>query len=112
MVSGRFRIPEDAALRRFMPHMHLRGKAFRVDLRLPDGSTLTPLELHRWDPDWQLAYELADPLLVPAGTEIECTAWYDNSASNPNGIDPTKDVERGEQIWQEMMGAYVEWTGR
>lgn len=109
-VEAQFIIPEDAYLRRFMPHMHLRGKAFRIDLRFPDGTAMKALDLPQWDPDWQLYYELREPIRAPKGTVVDCTAWYDNSAANPNNPDPTKEVERGEQVFQEMMGVYVEWV--
>jgi hypothetical protein len=30
------------------------------------------------------------------------TAWYDNSATNKHNPDPTKDVQWGDQTWEEM----------
>jgi hypothetical protein len=29
-------------------------------------------------------------------------AWYDNSTSNKDNPDPTKDVKWGDQTWEEM----------
>ncbi len=52
---------------------------------------------------WQLWYNLAKPIVLPAGTRIECTAHYDNSAKNPENPDPTKTVTWGQQSSDEMM---------
>jgi len=40
---------------------------------------------------------------LPAGTRIECTAHYDNSANNPENPDPSKTVTWGQQSFDEMM---------
>jgi len=52
---------------------------------------------------WQLWYNLAKPIVLPAGTRIECTAHYDNSAKNPDNPDPNKTVTWGQQSFDEMM---------
>jgi len=100
----------DATLRRLIPHMHLRGKAAKVELLFPDGTTQVPLDLPRWHPDWQFAYELSEPIELPKGTVIRSTSIYDNSRDNPFNPDPTKQVRQGPQIWDEMGGVFVEWT--
>jgi len=101
--------PVDAVLYSFAPHMHLRGKAFRYDLIYPDGRAETILNIPRYDFNWQTAYRLLEPLRIPKGARIECTAWFDNSTDNPANPDPTKRVEFGEQTWDEMMIGYFEW---
>jgi hypothetical protein len=50
-----------------------------------------------------LSYILAQPRQVPAGSKIEATAQYDNSANNRYNPDPTQTVRWGDQIFQEMM---------
>jgi hypothetical protein len=57
----------------------------------------------RYDFHWQPYYYLAEPVPLPRGTRIECTAYYDNSANNPLNPDPAVDVHWGEQSWDEMM---------
>ena len=52
---------------------------------------------------WQLWYELTEPIALPKGTRIECTAHFDNSPNNALNPDPTKDVVWGDQSWDEMM---------
>jgi hypothetical protein len=57
----------------------------------------------KYDFYWQLDYKLAQPLKLPPGSRIECTAWYDNSPNNPANPDPKATVAWGEQSWEEMM---------
>ncbi len=57
----------------------------------------------RYDFSWQNTYDLVEPKLMPAGTEIVCTARFDNSADNPANPDPTVAVTWGDQTWQEMV---------
>ena len=52
----------------------------------------------------------AEPLLVPKGSELICTAVYDNSEENLNNPDPTRTVTWGEQSWDEMMIGFFNYT--
>jgi hypothetical protein len=88
------------------PHAHVRGKAFRYELVYPDGKTDVILDVPRYDFNWQLEYQFARPIDVPAGTRLKVTGWYDNSKGNPANPDPTKVVKFGEQTWDEMMIGY------
>jgi len=108
-VSCERRITFDAQLVRLVPHMHLRGKSIAVDLTFPDGSKARPLELARWHPDWQFAYEFVEPIPVPRGTVIHVTGVFDNSADNPFNPDPAKKVFEGPQIFNEMSETIYEW---
>ena len=85
------------------PHMHLRGKAFRFEAIYPDGREEVLLDVPRYDFNWQNTYNLAEPKPMPQGTEIRCTARFDNSADNPANPDPATDVSWGDQTWQEMV---------
>jgi len=102
-VDAKNMFPNGATVLNFFPHMHLRGKAFEYRLIYPDGRTETLLRVPKYDFFWQLDYKLAEPLVIPPGATIECTAWYDNSPNNPKNPDPTATVRFGEQSWQEMM---------
>jgi hypothetical protein len=85
------------------PHMHMRGKSFRYEAWYPDGKREILLDVPRWDFNWQIDYVLAEPKLMPKGTQLRCFATYDNSAGNPANPDPSKWVFFGEQTWDEMM---------
>ena len=102
-------VPQEVRLLGFMPHMHVRGKAFRYELIQPDGSARTLLEVPRYDFNWQLSYRFAEPPRIPAGSKIRATGWYDNSANNPANPDPNKMVRWGPQTYDEMMIGYVEY---
>src|SRR6185295_2093927 len=71
-------------------------------LERPDGSSAVILDVPHYDFNWQTYYLFTTPLELPAGAKIVSTAWYDNSPSNRNNPDPTKDVRWGEQTWEEM----------
>lgn len=107
--SASITVPNDVAITAFLPHMHLRGKAFRYDVRLPDGTERTLLDIPRYDFNWQLSYRYADPVRLPVGTTIRATGWFDNSAGNPANPDPTKMVHWGPQTTDEMMLGYIEY---
>jgi len=88
------------------PHSHVRGKAFRYELVYPNGRTDVILDLPRYDFNWQIEHQFAEPIDVPAGTRLQVTGWYDNSKANPANPDPNKTVRFGEQTWDEMMIGY------
>ncbi len=94
---------EDVTLLDLTPHMHLRGKAFKYVITYPDGKSEELLNVPKYDFNWQLSYILAEPRKVPAGSKIDATAWYDNSANNKYNPDPTKMVKWGDQTFEEMM---------
>lgn len=102
-------VPRNVRLLAFGPHMHVRGKAFRYDVVLPGGERRTLLDVPRYDFNWQLPYRYAEPLDIPAGSRIEVTGWYDNSAKNPANPDPSKTVRWGPQTFDEMLLGYVEY---
>jgi hypothetical protein len=108
-VAGSIPVPREVKILGFMPHMHVRGKSFRYDVLLPDGSARMLLEVPRYDFNWQLAYRYAEPITIPAGSKIRATGWFDNSANNPANPDPTKSVRWGPQTTDEMMLGYVEY---
>ncbi|QEL14427.1 redoxin domain-containing protein [Limnoglobus roseus] len=125
ILNGKFQIPPGAdnyevksshtlkkavTVYSFTPHMHVRGKAFKFELVSPDGSREVLCNIPKYDFNWQANYELAKPRDIPAGSKIECTAWYDNSDKNPTNPDPTSKVRWGNQTWQEMMIGFVVYT--
>jgi hypothetical protein len=103
------RLPMDAQVMAFLPHLHVRGKACRYEVVRTDGKTATVLDIPRYDFNWQLAYRLFEPLSVRTGDSIRFTAWYDNSAKNPANPDPAKTVRWGSQTFDEMHLGYIEY---
>jgi hypothetical protein len=102
-VDAEFEIRTNVTLYGLHPHMHGRGKDFEFRIKYPNGETRTLLSVPHYKFAWQLWYNLSEPLVLPKGTKIECTAHFDNSPNNPDNPDPTKDVIWGDQSWDEMM---------
>lgn len=109
-VKGVLPVPFDSLILSFMPHMHMRGKAFRYEMTGPDGEKRGLLDVPAYDFNWQLQYRSAEPVLAKTGSRIEATAWYDNSPDNPNNPDPAKTVTWGDQTEEEMMIGYLEYV--
>ena len=107
-VDARLTLHAPSTLVSLLPHMHLRGKSFEFRAVFPDGHSESLLNVPHYSYSWQLSYYLAHPLPLPTGTTIECTAHFDNSASNALNPDPTKAVRFGPQSWDEMMIGYFE----
>jgi hypothetical protein len=85
-----------------LPHMHLRGKRWEYGLTYPDGRTEMILRVPEYDFGWQTDYRFASPVRIQKGSVLRGVAWYDNSAANPSNPDPSAEVRRGDQTWQEM----------
>jgi peroxiredoxin len=98
---------EDCLIVGFMPHMHLRGKDFKFEMHYPGGKKEILLLVPRYQFDWQSVYRPVEPLVMPKGAKLHCTAHFDNSAKNPNNPDATRVVQWGDQTWEEMM---IGWT--
>jgi Ca2+-binding EF-hand superfamily protein/peroxiredoxin/mono/diheme cytochrome c family protein len=108
--TARLKVPADVTVLGFLPHMHLRGQAFRYEITPPGGKKETVLDIPRYDFNWQLNYRLAEPMVLKKDTVIEATGWFDNSKNNPANPDPTKTVKWGPQTYDEMLIGYVEYV--
>ena len=107
-VEARHTVGRPVTLLGMMPHMHLRGKSFSYQATFPDGRTEVLLSVPQFDFNWQTSYRLEQPLLIPAGTQIDCVAHFDNSPGNPANPDATAKVSWGDQTWEEMMIGYLD----
>jgi mono/diheme cytochrome c family protein len=96
-------LARDTVLTTLTPHMHVRGKDMTYIAHYPDGTSETLLSVPRYDFNWQITYELAEPKVLPKDTRVEVIAHYDNSPGNKYNPDPSKDVRWGDQTWEEMM---------
>ncbi|MBX9789651.1 MAG: redoxin domain-containing protein [Pirellulales bacterium] len=85
------------------PHMHVRGKSFRFENVLPDGSRETLLSVPRYDFNWQTMYWFKEPIELPIGSTLRGVARWDNSRHNPDNPDPEAEVRYGWQTNEEMM---------
>lgn len=111
VVEASKKIPADATIYSFTPHMHYRGKAMDFFLKYPDGKEVLACSVPAYDFNWQLDYQLKEPLRVPAGT---ASALWDASTTLPTTpTTPTPPAVRwGEQTWEEMLmgGIFLSWA--
>lgn len=107
-VDGAITLHRDSELVSLLPHMHLRGRAMEVRAVYPTGETEKLLWVPRYDFNWQLWYQLPEAKKLPAGTRIEASGYFDNSANNKANPDPAVAVRYGDQSWEEMMFAFFD----
>jgi mono/diheme cytochrome c family protein len=111
-VSTDVTFVSDATVWGLFPHTHMRGKRWRYELVMPDGTRRNILSVPRYDFNWQTYYMFKEPLQVPSGARIVSTAWYDNSAANRFNPDPKAEVRWGDQTWQEMQYTGILYSAR
>lgn len=107
-VTSRYTLKADGRIASFTPHMHDRGKDFRYEAILPDGTTRTLLFVPRYNFNWQFVYVPREMIALPRGTVLRGIAHFDNSAANPTNPDSTRRVRWGQQTFDEMMFGFVE----
>ncbi len=111
-TQGFTRLRSAARIENFQPHMHLRGKAMAMQAILPDGTTEMLSYVDRFDFQWMNNYIYTDESapVLPKGTILRITAWYDNTAANKYNPDPTQWVGYGDRTIDEMGEAFVNIT--
>jgi hypothetical protein len=104
------RFQQDSWLHSLQPHMHFRGARMKYEAVYPDGTSEILLNVPNYSFDWQTTYQLAQPKLMPAGTEIIISGAFDNSVLNHHNPDPGRLVTWGEQTTQEMFIGFLSYT--
>lgn len=99
-------------LENYQPHMHLRGKAMSLEAILPTGETQMISMVSEFDFQWMSNYVYADDVapLLPKGTILRVTSWYDNTAANKANPDPNQWVGWGDRTVDEMGHAWINMT--
>ena len=105
-VTASRAIADDTYLANMMPHMHVRGKSAKYTVIRPDGSEEVALWVPSYEINWQLRYQLEEPIFMPKGSTLQVEFHYDNSGNNRFNPDPTAEVHWGDQTWEEMMLGY------
>lgn len=57
-----------------------------------------------------MSYDPKTPLRLPAGTRIQITGWFDNSARNKFNPDPAQTVRYGEPTYDEMLIGFLDYV--
>jgi hypothetical protein len=104
------------------PHLHARGKSFRVELVDPRTISRTDmgdyaqherrrgeeiLTIPVWDFSWQRFYQFKEPILITPQQALLATAYWDNTKFNPRNPDATADAPWGQQTIQEMFNTLL-----
>ena len=106
-IQGDATLAADAKLVWVQPHQHYRGRYFEMNIVYPNGDRKMVLRVPNYRFDWQVGYELAEPIDLPKGTRLETIGRYDNSAANKFNPDPTARVRFGLQSNDEMHVAFM-----
>lgn len=114
---------EAITIYQLQPHAHVRAKDFKYVAVYPDGKELTLLSVPDYSYHFQLAYELATPLTLPAGSKLIVTGHYDNSIRNEQlkhlgsneaarkcGPENVAYFGRQNQSWDEMFSPLAQYS--
>ncbi len=110
--DGYFRLPKNARIDSFQPHMHMRGKAMTLEAINLDNSTTILSSVDHFDFNWHVNYVYSDDVapLLPAGTVLHMIGIHDNTSANRHNPDPNMWVGFGErsvddmvQVWMDMV---------
>ncbi|MBD3675997.1 MAG: redoxin domain-containing protein [Planctomycetaceae bacterium] len=105
--ASRRNLPPNGKLLAVAPHMHLRGKSFRLFAHSGERKT-TLLNVPQYDFNWQHVYAFAEPLDLDDVDRISFVSHFDNSERNPSNPDPSVYVTWGDQTYQEMAIGFLE----
>jgi hypothetical protein len=103
-------LTKPARLLSFQPHLHNRGKASCMEAIYPGGHRVEMLScVSRYQFAWHLVYlyEEDEQPLLPAGTILHLTSWYNNSTGNKFNPDPDNTITYGQRTIDEMGGAWI-----
>ncbi len=94
----------------FQPHLHNRGKASCMEAIYPGGHKVETLScVNKYQFAWHLVYlyDEDDQPLLPAGTILHISSWYDNSPGNKFNPDADNLITYGQRTVDEMGGAWI-----
>lgn len=98
-------LPDNARIVSFEPHMHAAGVRMCLDAIYGSSTTFETLSCVGYDHSWVRTYAFArdaQPLL-PRGTIVRITGYFDNTPSNRNVADPRNWSGNGHRSIDNMM---------
>ena len=104
MRDGFQRLTGPAKMLTFEPHLHSSGKRMCVEAIYPNNARVM-LSCADYDHNWVKVYVYEDDAapLLPAGTLVHVMAWYDNSVTNKNVVDPRNWKGWGNRSIDDML---------
>jgi mono/diheme cytochrome c family protein len=94
----------------FQPHGHLRLRSGSLEILYPETGRIEIISMvSNWSAVWHQShiYGVDSAPLVPAGAVLIIKQWYDNTANNPNVVDPDMWVDDGSRTADEMSHAWI-----
>jgi hypothetical protein len=114
---------ESITIYQLQPHAHVRAVEFKYTVVYPDGHELPILSVPHYSYHFQLAYALATPLNLPAGSKLIVMGRYDNSLRNEHlrrlgtndaarkcGPENVAYFGRQNQSWDEMFSPFIQYS--
>lgn len=98
-------LPDHARIVSFEPHMHAAGVRMCLDAIYGNGVTFETLSCVGYDHSWVRVYNFADDFqpLLPKGTIVRLTGYFDNTPANPNVTDTRNWSGLGHRSIDNMM---------
>lgn len=90
-ITYKCKTKEDMRFVMFANHMHEYGAAVRTTAHVPDGETMVLKDDPSWTGEWATSPNfarrpIADPIVLPAGTELEQTCSWNNTTNRDLGF--------------------------
>ena len=108
MTQGFYRWDHPVRLDSFQPHGHVHLHGMSVQAIYPEGNVELLTMVSDFDARWHHSYIYDDDSapLLPTGTVIVMTGWYENTDDNPL-TDPEVWFARGSRTVDEMSHAWI-----
>ena len=110
--DGYARFSKAARITMFQPHMHMLGIYQCIEFIYPTQPVQAEtVNCAGFDYNWHMNYNYEDEVapLIPAGTILHVSSWFDNSAANRGNVDPSNWVGNGGRTIDEMGFAWIGW---
>jgi hypothetical protein len=110
--DGYTRFGKAARITMFQPHMHMLGIYQCIEFIYPTQPVRAEtVNCAGFDYNWHMNYNYEDDVapLIPAGTILHVSSWFDNSAANRGNVDPSNWVGNGGRTIDEMGFAWIGW---
>lgn len=110
-VIAEYEFVEDVEIYAIKPHGQLICESWEILLVDENGNSTILLQINDWQFKWQRKFRFIHPVVVKKGSKIIATARYDNTSENIDiPILPTKDVQYGEGLSQELFLVSFDYT--
>ena len=108
MTQGFYRWDHPVRIDSYQPHGHVHLHGMSIQAVYPSGRTELLSMVTDFDARWHHSYIFEDDVapLLPEGTVIVMTGWYDNTADNPL-TDSEMFYTRGSRTVDEMSHAWI-----